>query len=131
MAYGAHTILFQIVMQTVTILFALHNDWEEVVCVLLVRQKVRKGDQRIVDVVIIVVSYNLTLCIILNKVLQLHVKNGSLNLIKTAIATCLLEDVLALATIVGKGTNSCCKLWVVSSYSSTITKGTKVLARVE
>ena len=131
MAYGAHTILFQIVMQTVTILFALHNDWEEVVCVLLVRQQVRKGDQRIVDVVIIVVSYNLTLCIILYKILQTHIKNGSLNLVKTAVATCILEDIFLLTAIVCQGTYSNCKFGIVSGYCSSISKGTKILARVE
>ena len=93
--------------------------------------RVRKGDERIVDVVIVVVCHNLTLCVVLNKVLQLHIKNGCLNLIETAVATCILEYIFLLATIVSKGTNGCCQLRIVGSNGTTITKSAKVLARVE
>ncbi len=81
--------------------------------------------------VIIVVCNNLTLCIVLYKVLQFHIKNGCLNLIETAVATCILEDILALATIVSESTNGCCQHRIIGSNSTTITKSTKVLAWVE
>lgn len=131
MTYCTYSILLQIVMQTISILLALNNDWEKVICILLVWQEVRKGDERIVDVLIVVVSHSLTMCVILNEILQLHVKNGCLNLIKTAVATRILEDVLLLAAIVSKGTNGSCKLRIVGSYSTTITKSSKVLTWVE
>ena len=75
--------------------------------------------------------HHLAMGVVLCEVFQLHIENGSLNLVKTAIATGIFEDILLLTAIVCQGTYSSCKLGIVGSNSTTITKSSEVLARVE
>lgn len=110
MAHGSHTILFQIVMQAITILLAINDNWEKMINALFIREKIGKRDKRIVDVFVIVMSHMFTLCIIFCKILKFYIKNCSLNFVKTAITTRILEDILALTAIVGERTNSSSQL---------------------
>ena len=69
--------------------------------------------------------------IILNQIFQLHVQNRCLNLIQTAVATCVLKNILLLTSIVSQSTNCCGQFRIIGSNSTTITKSSKVLAGIE
>ena len=49
----------------------------------------------------------------------------------SAITTSILEHILFLGTIISQSTYSSSQLRIIGSYSTTITKSAKVLARVE
>ena len=118
-------------MKSITILFPFYNDGEKVVCVLLVRQQIRQCNQRIIDVLIVIMSHLLTMLIILNQILQFYIQYSSLNLIQTAVTSGILEHILLLRTIVCQSTNSYGQFRVIGSHSTTIPKRTKVLTRIE
>ena len=80
---------------------------------------------------IIVVCNHLAMGIVLGEVFQFDIKDGCLNLVKSAVATCILEYVLLLTTIVGKSTDCCSQLTVICSYSSAISQSAKIFARIE
>lgn len=107
MTYSTYAIILQIVVQSITILFTLHYDWEEVIYVLLIRKKIRERNQRIVNVFIVVVSHLFTFCIVFCEILEFHIKNSSLNLVKSTISTSILEDILTLASIVSESSHGC------------------------
>ena len=69
--------------------------------------------------------------IILIKILQLNIEYGSMNLIQTAITTTILKHILFLRAIVGQSTYCSSQFWIICGNSATITKGTKVLTRIE
>ena len=131
MTYSPHTILLQIIMQTITILLTINNDWEEMICILLIREKIWKSNQWIIDMLIIIMSNLFSMLIIFSQILQLHIKHGCLNLIQARITTGILEHILLLTSIICKSAHTSCKLWIICSNCATITKCTKILTRVE
>ena len=117
--HGADATTFQMVAECVA-LALLHHDWEYVIDVLLVGQKVGQHNERIVQVFVVVTGNLLTLAIVLIEVTQFYTKHGSLNLIQTAVAPSILEDILLLRAIVGQCTYSNSQFGIVSGHGTTI-----------
>ena len=72
-----------------------------------------------------------TMSIIFYQIIQLYIQYSSLNLVQTAITTCIFEHILLLRAVVSQRTNSSSQLRIIGSNSTTIAKGTKVLTWIE
>ena len=63
---------------------------------LLIGQAIGQGNQRIVDMVIIIVGHLFAVGIVLNEVFQLHIQYRSLNLVQATVATYIFENIFFL-----------------------------------
>ena len=130
MTNSTHSICIQIIMKSVTLTVS-HQNREQVIGILLIWQQIRQSNQRIIDVLIIVMSHLFTVGIVFYQILQLHIQHSSLNLIQTAVTAGVLEHILLLRTIVSQSTNGSSQFGIICGNCTTITKSAKVLARVE
>ena len=125
---GSHAVLFKIIMQCIAL---LAKDGEEMVHILAVSQAVGKSNQRMFDVVVIIIGNQLPMCVIVNQVLQLHIQHCCLDFIQTAVAASIFEDILFERTVIGQSTNCVCQDFIIRCDRTAITQSANVLARIE
>lgn len=125
---GLDAVLRQVCLQLVT---PFAEDGEEVIDVLSIGQARRQGDERVLDMVVVVVGYLLTMGVVLVQMAQLDIQDSCMEFVQTAVATDILEHILTGGAIVGKGTDGVCQLFVVGGHGTAIAKGSEVLARIE
>ena len=128
MNQGLNTMLHQILLKFIT---TFAENWELMIYIILICDFLRQYYQRIIDMLIIISCQLLTLSIILIQILQLDLKNSSIQLAHTAIDTSILKYILLLTTIICQSTNHRSKFLITSSYCSCITKGTEIFAWIE
>ena len=92
--------------------------------IILIRESIRKRNTLILDIIIIKRGDFLAMLVILVKISQFNIKNGSLDFIQTTIASGIFENIFLLAAIISKGTNGLCQGLIICCYRPAITKST-------
>ena len=91
----------------------------------------RHTNQRIVNLLIIKMSYHTTMGIVGIQVLEFNIQHSRLNLVHTRIAPLVLENIFLLTSIVRQSTNHGSQFLIVGRHGSRIAQGAKVFAGIE
>ena len=128
MDYGLDSVLRQIFLQFIAMPAA---DGEDMKHMRVPVFHLGEDDFRILDVLDIISGHLPALEIVLVEMLQLHVQNCCLNLVKPAVAAFIFEHVFAGGAIVRKGAHRFRKFGVVGSHRAGIAERSEILAGVE
>ena len=96
------------------------KDGEGVVDVLCIVQQPGHADERMVQVLVIVVGYLLTMAVVIVQMAQLYIEDSSLDFVQTTVAALVFEDVFTRRTIIGNGSYAVGQLLVVGGDGSGI-----------
>ena len=128
MAHGADAMVSEMALERVGRLYQNGEDMEHIVVAVFCR---RHGDEWVAYL-----PYKTLGCIAAKgivgiEVFQLHAQHSSLQLVETAVATAIVEDVFARRAVVGYRTEKRCKCLVVGGDGSSIAEGSEALAWIE
>ena len=112
-----YALFLQVLLQAVAF---CTEDGEDVVDVLCIVQQPGHADERMVQVLVIVVGYLLTMAVVIVQMAQLHIENGRLDFVQAAVAALVFEDLFTRRTVIGNGSYAVGQLLVVGGDGSGI-----------